>query len=156
STRLAALALLSLLSSAASAAVIFPKVTNTNDSGTGSLRKAISDANANGADGAIVTFQIGSTCGPSVIHLQTALPDITAPVHLEGFTQPVSSQNPDGIYENNAVVCVVLDGGLHSVADGFTVPASVADSLAFSVEGMAFSGFSHSAVNLRGGSGHAV
>ncbi|MFO0181181.1 MAG: DUF4347 domain-containing protein, partial [bacterium] len=50
-------------------------VTNTNDSGTGSLRQAILDANANaGAD--IITFNITGS-GTQVINVATVLPTIT-------------------------------------------------------------------------------
>jgi len=156
SFRAASALLALLLSNAAFGAVIFPKVTNTNNTGTGSLRAAITAANNNGADGAIIEFQIGSTCGPHVIHLDTALPDITAETHIEGYTQPGASKNTIGHYSgNNAVICIVLAGD-NLVDDGLTVPASVADKLEMSVQGVAFSGFTHSAVNLRGGSNHGV
>jgi parallel beta-helix repeat protein len=140
----------------AHAAAIFPKVINTNNSGSGSLRAAITAANANGKGGAIISFQIGSSCGPHVIHLATALPDITAETHIEGYSQSGSSKNSmDATSGNNAAICIVLDGG-NTVDDAFTVPASVADSMEISVQGIAFGGFTHSAVNLRGGSHHAV
>ncbi|HEX3894833.1 MAG TPA: right-handed parallel beta-helix repeat-containing protein [Rudaea sp.] len=154
--RSAASLLALLLSGTASPAVIFPKVTNTNNSGSGSLRAAMSAANANGADGAIIDFQIGSGCGPHIIYLDTALPDITAETHIEGYTQPGASKNTIGHSSgNNAAICIVL-AGQNLVDDGLTVPATVADSLEMSVQGIAFSGFTHSAVNLRGGSNHVV
>jgi hypothetical protein len=154
--RIAATVLASLLANAAFGAVIFPKVTNINNSGAGSLRAAITAANANGADGAIISFEIGSSCGPHVIHLDTALPDITAETHIEGYTQPGASKNTIGHYSgNNAVICIVLAGD-NLVDDGLTVPNTVADKLEMSVQGIAFSGFTHSAVNLRGGSNHGV
>ena len=154
--RVCAAALLLFASAAASAAVIFPKVTNVNNSGSGSLRAAINAANANGKDGAIVMFQIGSSCGPHVIHLATALPDLKNETHIEGYTQPGSSKNTlDFDTGNNAVICIVLDGD-QGVDDAFTVPSTVADSMTMSVQGIAFSGFTHSALNLRGGSDHVV
>ncbi|HEX6044662.1 MAG TPA: Calx-beta domain-containing protein [Pyrinomonadaceae bacterium] len=60
-------------------------VTNVNDSGAGSLRQAILDANANpGADS--ITFNIA---GPSLlIQPLLGLPDITDPVTIDGSTQP--------------------------------------------------------------------
>jgi len=150
----AVLALTLALASAASAAVIFPHVTNVNDTGAGSLRAAITAANANGPDGAIISFDIGSGCGPHVIHLNTPLPDLTAEVHIEGYTQTGSSKNTSSnVFIDNAVICIVLAGD-NNVADGLTVPASVADSMEMSVLGVAFSGFTHAAVNLRGGSNH--
>ena len=58
---------------------------NTNDSGAGTLRQAITDANANvGAD--IITFSI-TNAGKS-IGLASALPTITEAVTIDGTTQP--------------------------------------------------------------------
>src|SRR5262249_35240936 len=53
-------------------------VTTTADSGAGSLRQAILDANANGAALDTITFNIGS--GHQVISPATALPAITSAV----------------------------------------------------------------------------
>src|SRR5207244_10209859 len=61
-------------------------VTNINDSGTGSLRQAIKDANAHvGAD--TISFNIGGG-GSRTISPLSALPSITDPVTLNGTTQP--------------------------------------------------------------------
>lgn len=61
-------------------------VTNTNDSGPGSLRQVMLDANANaGADN--IRFQIPGT-GPYTINLTSALPVVTSPVVIDGTTQP--------------------------------------------------------------------
>src|SRR5437763_3382393 len=66
-------------------------VNNTNDSGPGSLRQAITDANANpGTD--LVTFNIGS--GLQTIAPTSLLPDITDPVVIDGTTQPGYSGVP--------------------------------------------------------------
>jgi hypothetical protein len=55
-------------------------VTNTADSGAGSLRQAITDANANGDTNAI-TFQAGLT---GTIDLLTSLPDLTSSMSFNG------------------------------------------------------------------------
>jgi hypothetical protein len=145
-----------LLANAASANVLFQTITNTNDTGNGSLRAAITAANANGVDGAIINFDIGSGCGPHVIHLNSALPDIKFETHIEGFSQTGASKNSKTSYiDNDEVICVVIAGD-NQVADAFTVPDTVADNMTLSVLGVAFSGFTHSAVNLRGGSAHLV
>jgi hypothetical protein len=66
-------------------------VSNTNDFGAGSLRQAITAANANpGAD--LITFSIGS--GAKTIAPNTALPKITDPVTIDGTTQPGYSGSP--------------------------------------------------------------
>ncbi|MBX3080627.1 MAG: right-handed parallel beta-helix repeat-containing protein [Anaerolineae bacterium] len=61
-------------------------VTNTNDSGVGSLRQAILDANST-PELDTITFNIGAG-GLQTITPQVALPDITAPVSIDGTTQP--------------------------------------------------------------------
>jgi hypothetical protein len=61
-------------------------VKTTADSGAGSLRQAILDANATPALDNI-TFAIHGS-GIHVITLQSALPSITAPVNIDGRTQP--------------------------------------------------------------------
>jgi|GEM_PF-1453955 len=68
-------------------------VTNTNDTGAGSLRQAITDANA-AAGSHVITFNIPGT-GPFVITPASALPglgnaSITAPqsITIDGCTQP--------------------------------------------------------------------
>src|SRR5947207_15548138 len=71
-------------------------VMNTNDSGPGSLRQAILDANGNPGTDAIA-FDIP---GPGVHTIQpaTPLPTITEAVTIDGYTQPGASPNtqPDG------------------------------------------------------------
>src|SRR5215207_2961588 len=66
-------------------------VTNTNDSGAGSLRQAILDANATaGLD--TISFSIGS--GVQTISPLTTLPVITDPAIIDGTTQPGFSGTP--------------------------------------------------------------
>ncbi|MBS1794985.1 MAG: right-handed parallel beta-helix repeat-containing protein [Acidobacteria bacterium] len=61
-------------------------VTNTNDTGAGSLRQAITDANATPAPDEIV-FNIPGA-GVRTINLNTSLPATTAPVVIDGLSQP--------------------------------------------------------------------
>lgn len=66
-------------------------VTNTNDSGSESLRQAILDANANtGTD--TIAFNINS--GVQAIRPTSALPVITDPIIIDGSTQPGFSGTP--------------------------------------------------------------
>jgi len=82
-------------------------VISADDSGPGSLRQAIVDANAApGAD--LIHFAIGGA-GPHTIAPATALPAITDPVTIDGFTQPGSSPNTSA-EGNNAVWSVRIDG----------------------------------------------
>jgi hypothetical protein len=67
-------------------------VTNTNDSGAGSLRQAIINANStSGAD--TITFNIPGS-GVRTINLLSALPSITSPVTIDGGTQPGYAGTP--------------------------------------------------------------
>jgi parallel beta-helix repeat protein len=129
-------------------------VTNTNDSGTGSLRQAITSANANGGFN-IIEFAIGSGCGPHVITLQSHLPNVTTSMLINGYTQPGSSENTLDVGDD-AVFCIVLDGDTNHIGNGFTVPSSAANGTALTLEGLAFSGFTNAAINLQGGNGHVI
>jgi hypothetical protein len=85
-------------------------VTNTNDSGPGSLRQAILDANidrfASGRN--TIAFNIPGS-GIQVISPATPLPDITNAVYLDGFTQPGSQSNTSST-NVNATPLVRIDG----------------------------------------------
>ncbi|HEV7242748.1 MAG TPA: Calx-beta domain-containing protein [Thermoanaerobaculia bacterium] len=63
-------------------------VTNTNDSGPGSLREALSAA----ASGDRIEFSIGS--GPQTIKPQTALPTVVGAIVIDGRTQPGYTGKP--------------------------------------------------------------
>ncbi|WKZ31160.1 MAG: hypothetical protein QY318_00085 [Candidatus Dojkabacteria bacterium] len=80
-------------------------VTNTNDSGAGSLRQAITDANATSAPD-IIEFAIptsdpnyNATYGFFNIDIQTVLPTITFPLHIDGASQAtnIGDTNPGTI-----------------------------------------------------------
>jgi uncharacterized repeat protein (TIGR01451 family) len=103
-------------------------VVNTNDSGPGSLRAAISNANAFVSSGNdIIAFNILGA-GPHVIAITSALPALTDPATIDGYTQPGAQTNTlaDG---NNAVLKIQLSGtnaptnvdGLRLEADGCVV-----------------------------------
>src|SRR5205085_8232721 len=67
-------------------------VTNTNDTGMGSLRQAILDANSMG--GGTINFTIPGG-GVHTISPMTVLPTITQTVTIDGYSQPGSSPNPN-------------------------------------------------------------
>ena len=91
-------------------------VTNTNDSGAGSLRQAISDANGNsGLD--TIAFNIPGT-GVHIITPVTQLPSITSPVTLDGYTQPGSSANT---LANGDNALVLLTGASGSTIRGLVI-----------------------------------
>src|ERR1041384_119579 len=67
-------------------------VVNTNDSGSGSLRQALLDANASaGAD--VINFRIPGN-GPFAVKPATALPTITGSVTIDGTTQTNYAGSP--------------------------------------------------------------
>jgi hypothetical protein len=84
-------------------------VTNTNDTGRGSLRAALTSANA-APDTNVVSFNIPGA-GPHIITPTSGLPTLTSPVIIDGFTQPGSSPNTNGPGQpGNAVMKIVIDG----------------------------------------------
>ena len=98
-------------------------VTNTSDTGSGSLRQAITDANAAGGTNTI-KFTIAAP-GVQTIAPATALPSLGSNITLDGYTQPGASANTLSIGDN-AVIRIRIEGGnlgpVFAVAgDGSTV-----------------------------------
>jgi hypothetical protein len=94
---------------AASAAASTFTVTNANDSGAGSLRQAILDANGSAGPHTIQFAIPGS--GVHTITLSTRLPSITQPTTIDGFTQPGSSPNTQPFPQGtNAVLAIEISG----------------------------------------------
>jgi hypothetical protein len=91
-------------------------VTNVNDSGAGSLRQAILDANGNpGAD--TIAFNIPGS-GVHTIAPLTPLDTITDAVTVDGYTQPGASANTNPPeMGTNAVLRIEIDG-THSGGNG--------------------------------------
>lgn len=111
-----------MLVSASAFAATFA-VTNTNDSGADSLRQAILDANASaGLD--TIAFNIPGA-GPHTIQPLSALPNITDPVVIDGYTQPGSSPNTNPPeLGSNAVLVIELDGtNAGAAVDGLFITA---------------------------------
>lgn len=86
-------------------------VTNNNDSGVGSLRQAIIDANTNPGADEIVFDNTYS------IQLLTSLPTITEQVEINGYTGA-----PGGAVANNAVAPAPFNGTLTIEIDGTNIP----------------------------------
>src|SRR6201988_4120531 len=107
-------------------------VTNTNNHGAGSLRDAITNANATlGTD--TITFNIPGA-GAKVITLLNALPEITERVVIDGTTQPGYAGTP----------LIELDGlALSSVSNGLVIRAGGS-----TVRGLAIVNFRSSGISL--------
>jgi hypothetical protein len=104
---LAAILAAAILGPSALSAVNIP-VTNTNDSGAGSLRAAITQANMDAVSDNI-TFNIP---GPGVhtIAPTSPLPTISQPVTIDGYTQPGSSPNTGVVGQPlNGVLTIEID-----------------------------------------------
>jgi IPT/TIG domain/S-layer homology domain len=90
-------------------------VTTTADSGPGSLRQAILDANANAGLDTIAFNVTGAGCAgtPTVCTIAPAsnLPVITSPVFIDGYTQPGSSPNTLALGDD-AVLLIEIDGSV--------------------------------------------
>ncbi len=114
--RNAALASLVFCLAASSLSAATFTVTNVNDSGAGSLRQAILDANANpGLD--TIAFNISGS-GVQTIAPSTTLDAITGPVVIDGYTQPGASPNTLAVGDN-AVILIKIDGGSSNPVLGF-------------------------------------
>ncbi len=106
--------------------------TNTNDSGAGSLRQAILDANANpGAD--IITFAIGT--GAQTIKLSSVLPQITEALTIDGTSQPSYAGTPLIELDGESVPYETI--GLEIAADDCLIQGLVINDFTF---GILFSG----------------
>jgi parallel beta-helix repeat protein len=138
-------------------------VTNTNDSGPGSLRQAILTAEANPVPSTgpnTISFaipgpgphviQVGSSLGPDA---GQPLPAIVSPVVINGYSQNGASMNSlrDG---DNANIQVVLDGTDARSAigatteSGLTLVGSALNTLGSVVQGLSVVNFSGDGINV--------
>lgn len=119
-------------------------VTSTANSGAGTLRQAIIDSNLT-VNAEVIEFDLGPAGGcPYEIVPGTALPPVTSPLTIEGFSQPGSAPNTrfdryDGAH------CVVLRG---DVAQGLRLRPQA--NQAMTVRGIAFQRFSEAAIEVDG------
>ncbi|MBD0341271.1 MAG: DUF4347 domain-containing protein, partial [Microcoleus sp. Co-bin12] len=116
-------------------------VTNTNDAGPGSLRDAITQANAvAGAD--IINFNIPGA-GVQTIAPLMALPPITTAVSINGFSQPGAAA---ATATAPATVLIELSGASPGlVANGLILQGS-----GINVQGLAINRFSASGISIPG------
>ncbi len=122
-------------------------VTNTADSGAGSLRQAIVDANATpGADQ--ITFAIPGT-GPHTITPLSALPALTDQVTIDGYTQAGSIV---ATATTPATLMVELNGSMAGGgANGLYITAS--NSV---VRGLAINRFAAQGIQVVAGDGNVI
>lgn len=84
------------------------RVTNTNDSGIGSMRQAITNANSNPDFNAMVFLLDDGD--PLHIDLNSPLPAITQPLWIDGFSRTGSIPNTAQFQSTNAQLKVMLNG----------------------------------------------
>ena len=112
-----------LFAAAALASASTYTVTATADTGPGSLRQAILDANANPGPDTITFNIVGS--GVHTIAIATALPPVTSPVTIDGYTQPGATPNTQPIGQGlNTVLKIQVDGTATFNVACLTVSAS--------------------------------
>jgi len=125
------------LAATASAATF--TVTNTNDSGVGSLRDSITQANtAVGAD--TIAFNVsGAGCsggGVCTITPASQLPEVTGTTLIDGFSQPGSSANTNASGAINAAPKIVISGA----TVGVTASGLVVSGAGSTVRGLVING----------------
>jgi N-acetylneuraminic acid mutarotase len=125
-------------------------VTHTGDSGPGSLRQAIIDANNNeGKD--LIKFNIPGA-GPHTIQPTSSLPIISDSVVIDGFTQPGSSPNTNGAgLGSNAKLTIEIDGSSAGHAMGLEIRGG-----ANTVRGLVIHSFEGSAIYIDGGGSNVI
>jgi Ca2+-binding RTX toxin-like protein len=128
-------------------------VTNTNDSGPGSLRQAILNANTDIETPTIVFAIPGS--GPQTIHLLSALPSITEPMIIDGTTQPGYTGQPLVVLDGSGVP--VGSNGLYQSSNSNTSRGGI-DIIAggTTVRGLCFDNFAVGAIGMETGAGNLI
>ncbi len=118
-------------------------VTNTNNSGAGSLRQAILDANSSGGLDAIA-FNIAGA-GPHTIQPTSALPSIAGQVSIDGFTEPDTFIT--------ATPVVVINGALAGNVDGLTLDVGSDGSV---INGLVINGFTQDGIQILNSDNHVI
>jgi len=143
----ASLAFLSLALVARLAGAATFTVTSTGDSGAGSLRQAITDANnAAGAD--TIAFNITGS-GVHTIAISSALPTITGATTIDGYTQSGASPNTQPVGQGlNTVLRIAIDG---TAATGPCFSAAASD---VTIKGLAIANCDVGIAFMSGGFGN--
>jgi hypothetical protein len=127
----------------------FELVTNTADTGAGSLRQAMTSANALSNHPTWIVFNIptsdpGDSSGVWTIAPDSALPNLSAQVVLDGTTQPGFTPAP---------IIVLSGGSAGASATGLTVVAGGSGS---TIRGFVVNDFAQDGINLDGASNTTV
>jgi uncharacterized repeat protein (TIGR01451 family) len=131
-------------------------VMNTNDNGSGSLRQAIVDANAAAnpvGDIDRIAFDIPGEGVHTISVTGGALPEISDPVSIDGFTQHGSIANTNSpAAADNAMPLIEIDGSaIQDTTVGLTITAGGS-----TVRGLIIDGFSSFGLLLTGAGGNHI
>ncbi|MDQ6625741.1 MAG: hypothetical protein M3Y69_06325, partial [Verrucomicrobiota bacterium] len=131
-------------------------VTTVGDSGPGSLRQAITDANAHPNSSSTnpdaIVFNIPGT-GVHTITPSSALPSITDPVRIDGYTQPGSKANTLAIGDDAKLVIELNGMSAGANASGLTLASGSTGSL---VRGLVINRFGGSGVSTTSSDTHTI
>ncbi len=132
-------------------------VVTTADSGPGSLRQAILDANAVQVTGGTacaphaIVFNIPGV-GPHTIQPLSQLPRFDIGIDLNAYTQPGAMQNTL-LQGSNAVIAIELDGSLAGASDALVIGATIPGSPLCAgggsmIRGLAINRFAGAAISM--------
>jgi hypothetical protein len=126
-------------------------VSNLNTSGTGSLYQAILNANTSTVARPTIIFRIPTTTNDiQTIRPAPALPFITHPVVIDGYSQQFATSNTLALGDN-AFLIVELDGTNAGAADGLTIQAPNCI-----VQGLVINRFHRSGIRVQSGDGNVI
>ncbi|MEP6881795.1 MAG: choice-of-anchor Q domain-containing protein, partial [Dokdonella sp.] len=133
-------------------------VTNTFDSGPGSLRQAMLDSNSSFSFAKSIEFDIRNQnmvplC-PAVIALSSSLPVVATTMKIDGYTQAGSTRNTDAS-AFNANLCVMIKPVSGTLPTGLRVLSSAGDGVSLTLRGVGLGGFGQPLV-LLGGQSHVI
>ena len=136
-------------------------VTKMADDGTsGTLRNAFNSVIAN--HGGTIKFNMASGSCPWVITLGSELNLTSTSVlnaTIDGYSQTGASKNDlTTAIGDDAILCIILEAasGAGGPGRGVVVPSDAKDGTSLTIEGIGFSGFSTTAIDLQGGSEHSL
>jgi hypothetical protein len=123
-------------------------VTNTADSGAGSLRAALNSANLE--SGSTITFNIPGA-GPFVILPTSALPTLLSPMTIDGYTQPGALPNSAAVGTNAVIKIQIAGASAGGGVSGLNVTGG-----ATTIRGLSITGFNSSGILLDVAGGNTV
>ena len=133
-------------------------VTNRLDSGAGSLRQAILNANSSPSIAKSIKFDIRGAGNvpicPAVIALNSALPSVASTMLIDGYTQPLSTKNTHAA-AFNANLCMFLKPAAGTLSTAFRVLSSAGAATSLTLRGFGIGGFGQP-VQILGGVGHVI